>query len=142
LRKNCPQLENLNRSLDYGDSSCIGPLIQTLKKMKVTFGSSVVVAKTLTAGCGVPKLISVGYTAGEEFWIQNQFAMFQNEYVSVAPPPDYLLELYDLLLCGKMVSDGFIETWMIMEMERLRRVLKMHHEFQQLTDRDQVPILP
>jgi hypothetical protein len=52
-----------------------------------------------------------------------------------------LKELFGLLLHGKKVSEGFIENWMGMETERIRRVLKMHPEFQKLSDHHQQDIL-
>jgi len=135
------QLQNLHQNFDYGDVSCIGPLIQTLKKMKNIFDSSVNMTQNFDSKFGVPKQLATSYSRGEEFWIQSRFDKFQEEYRSVSPPSGYMKQLFNLLLHGKAVSEGFIETWMITEMERFRRVLKMHSEFQKLSDRNQEDML-
>lgn len=135
------QLQNLHQNFDYGDVSSIGPLITALKKMRNIFVESVNMTQNFDSKFGVPKQLVSSYSRGEEFWIQSRFDNFQDEYRSVSPPPVYFKQLLDLLLHGKAVGEGFVETWMTMEMERFRRVLKMHNEFQKLSDLDQETIL-
>ena len=135
------QLENLHRTYTYDNNGCIGPLIQTLTKMKTVFAESVVFLDNGSSRLGVPHQIAINYSHGEEFWIQTKLNQFKQEYISVSPPEHYFSELFGLLLHGRKVSEGFIETWMMMENERIRRVLKMHSEFRNLPDRDQDFIL-
>jgi hypothetical protein len=136
------ELENQDRNLSFSEGGInIGPLIQTLKKMKALFGECMELSKSQVASYNIPKLMTISYTQGEEVWIQGKFLQFQTEYKSVIPPADYFQELLDLLLEAKKVSETFIATWMGMEMERFRRILKMHPEFQKLSDRDQEMLL-
>ena len=135
------QLESLHRTSTCHNNSCVGPLIQTLVKMKTVFAESVVFLDNGSSRLGVPHQIAVNYSHGEEFWIQTKLNLFKQEYISVTPPEPYMSELFALLLHGQRVSEGFIETWMKMENERIRRVLKIHSEFRNLSDHDQDFIL-
>jgi hypothetical protein len=45
------------------------------------------------------------------------------------------------LLFGHPVSRNFVPMWMCLVSERIRRVIKIHPEFQSLSSYDQVPML-
>ena len=76
-------------------------------------------------------------TETEECWIKERFGRIQEQFVSVVPGEDYMRELIDLLGHGKPVSKRFPpQFWLIMT-ERVRRVLKIHPEFNNLPDYEQ-----
>jgi len=58
---------------------------------------------------------------------------------SVAPPKRYLEELIALLRFKEIVSADHINLYVQMTNERMRRVIKIHPEFNNLNDSDQVP---
>jgi hypothetical protein len=64
----------------------------------------------------------------------------QVEFRSVIPSSEFITEVFNLLLHGTRVSAKFSPDWMSIITERARRVLKIHPEFQAMTDREQVCI--
>jgi hypothetical protein len=63
--------------MDFGNTGCVGPLIQTLAKMKKVFAESVILTDTGNSKLGVPQSVAVNYSNGEEFWIQTRLESFK-----------------------------------------------------------------
>ncbi len=129
--------DQMDRRVSCDGSRSIGPLVYSLTKMKNIFGECRVQGHHGEENRSVPKFIAINYTEAEECWIQRKYCQFQEEYISVSPPKEYFVELVNLLGKGIQVSDHFVVSWMGMEAERMRRVLKIHPEFSNLSDRDQ-----
>ncbi len=129
--------DQMDRRLNCEGSRSIGPLIYSLAKMKTIFGECRVQGNCQEGTNCIPKLIELNYTEAEECWIQRKFCQFQEEYISVSPPKEYFVQLVNLLGKNIQVSDHFVASWMGMESERVRRVLKIHPEFLSLSDKDQ-----
>ena len=129
--------DQMDRKLNCEGSQSIGPLIYSLTKMKTIFGECRVQGNCQEEIRNIPKLIELNYTEAEECWIQQKFCQFQEEYISVSPPKEYFAELVNLLGKNKQVGEHFVPSWMGMESERVRRVLKIHPEFLSLSDKDQ-----
>jgi hypothetical protein len=127
----------MDRTLSFDAGSSVGPLIHTLIKMRTIFGDCKVQSNGQEWRVGLPQTILVNYTSAEELWMKQKFDEFQREYISVSPPKEYFEELIHLLVHGKQVSETFVLSWMAMDTERVRRVLKMHPEFRNLSNRDQ-----
>ena len=126
-----------DREMELDHDKSVGPLINTLMKMNNIFGKCQVEAVSRELNQGIPKHLEIHYTSVEELWMKQKLCDFEAEYVSVPPAKDYFDQLVNLLLVGKQVEDTFVASWMGMETERIRRVLKMHPEFSKLSDRDQ-----
>ena len=135
--------EHLDRTLEMNAVSNIGPLIQSLSQMNQIFGTCQVNSDScLFNSCLITNSqLTITYTDTEESWLRNQFDLFQSEYQSVDLPKEYLNDLTHLLQTGRPVSETFVSSWMGMMTERIRRVLKIHPEFYNLTDKEQVCIL-
>jgi hypothetical protein len=127
--------EHLDRTLEMNAVGSIGPLIQSLIQMNHIFGTCQVNCDSCLL---VNSQLTMTYTDTEESWLRYQFEQFQEEYLSVDLPLDYLNDLTNLLQTGKPVSETFVSSWMGMMTERVRRVLRIHPEFSNLTDREQV----
>ena len=127
--------EYLDRKLEVNVTGNIGPLIQTLIEMKRIFGSCEVNRSCLLT---TSTSLEISYTDTEESWLKHQFELFQTEYISVDLPKEYLDDLTNLLLTGRPVGESFVASWMGTMTERVRRVLTMHPEFANLTNREQV----
>ena len=128
---------HLDREMGFDAGESIGPLINSLSKMNKLFGMCRVQARALEFDQTVPKQLEINYTSAEELWMKQKLGDFETEYKSVAPSKDYFEEMVNLLINAKEVSKTFVASWMGMETERVRRVLKMHPEFLSLSDRDQ-----
>ncbi len=129
--------DQMDRRLNCDGSRSIGPLVYSLTKMKNIFGECRVQGHCGEENKSVPKFIAMSYTEAEECWIQRKYYQFQEEYISVSPPKEYFVDLLNLLGKGIQVSDHFVASWMGMESERMRRVLKIHPEFLSLSVKDQ-----
>ena len=129
--------DQMDRKLNCEGSRSIGPLIYSLAKMKTIFGECRIHGNCQEVIKSVPKLIELNYTEAEECWIQQKYCQFQEEYISVRPPKEYFAELVNLLGKKLPVGEHFVASWMGMESERVRRVLKIHPEFLSLSDKDQ-----
>lgn len=100
--------------------SNIGPLIQTLIKMRDIFGQCQISSnQKLSMGSLIQKNLVISYTDTEENWLHNQFQKFQTAYLSVAPPSDYLEDLLCLLQNGR-ARENFVSRWMCWMTERVR----------------------
>lgn len=114
-------------------------LIHSLTRMSHIFGTC-----TFQSQAGdlqrapVPKLLVVNFTETENNWIKLRFSQIEKQFQSVIPPSSFLSEMFNLLGKGIAVSQKFSIDFMAIVVERARRVLKMHQEFQALTDTDQV----
>jgi len=128
----------LDQRLSVEVSSNIRPLINALKKMKSIFEDCYIPSATLELLPNLTKPFMVSYTNTEESWLKHQFQLFREEFYSVAPPKRYLEELIALLLFNDQVSNDHISLYVRMTTERMRRVIKIHHEFNCLKDTDQV----
>jgi len=69
--------------MDFGNTGCVGPLIQTLAKMKKVFAESVILTNTGSTKLGVPQPVAVSYSNGEEFWIQTRLESFKQVSVEL-----------------------------------------------------------
>lgn len=132
----------LDPNLNNEVSNNLHPLISTLAKMKNIFedccisstGSSDLLHSL------VKKTFPVSYTDTEESWLKRQFQLFHDEFYSVAPMKRYLEELISLQLHNSQVSDDHVQLFIQMSNERMRRVMKIHQEFNNLKGKDQVKI--
>jgi hypothetical protein len=129
--------EHLDRNLYINAGSNVGPLIHTLTKMKSIFGLCKVHSDGKELTRGVPKLVPINYTEAEDCWLKRQFALFNSQFCSVDPPVDYFEDLIMLMHSNKPVGPMFVQSWVGMTTERVRRVLKSHSEFTNLPDREQ-----
>ena len=114
----------------------IGPLIQTLKEMKLIFGTCQFSANRYISSY----TLDVAYTDTEELWLKRQFRRFAYEYTVPLPPKEYFQQLVELLQTGKPTGESFVVSWMGFMTERVWRVLKMHPEFRSLSQREQVAL--
>jgi len=119
-------------------ASNIRPLISTLTKMKEIFQDCCVSSAGVDLIPSLTKPIAVSYTGTEEAWLRRQFRIFREEFYSVAPPKRYLDELIALQLHNATVSEDHINLYIQMANERMRRVLKIHQEFNNLKGVEQV----
>ena len=129
-------LESLDRKLDADVIANIGPLIQTLKEMKLIFGT----CRFNTNRYISSYALDVAYTDTEELWLKRQFRRFNTEYTAPVPPKEYFEQLIRLLQTGTPTSESFVASWMGMMTERVWRVLKMHSEFCSLSQREQAAL--
>lgn len=130
----------LDRRLSVEVSSNIRPLINALKKMKAIFEDCCIPNTCVDLLPKLTKPFMMSYTDTEEGWLKRQFQMFRDEFHSVAPPKRYLDELIALLLHNDQVSDDHISLYVQMATERMKRVIKIHQEFNNLRGTDQVPL--
>ena len=103
-------------------------------QMKIVFENWTVESKPEP---DVPKVMTFGFTEAEEMWTQNQFNQVQDQFVSVSPPARFILEALEIAR-GQSPTRLFLSSWISMTIERARRVLKMHPEFTNLEEQDQV----
>jgi len=129
-------LKSLDRKLDADVIANIGPLIHSLKEMKLIFGT----CRFSTNRNISNYAIDVAYTDTEELWLKRQFRKFTAEYIVPVPPKEYFEQLVELLQSGKPTNDTFVPSWMGMMTERVWRVLKMHPEFGSLSQREQAAL--
>ena len=129
-------LNSLDRTLDADVIANIGPLIQTLKEMKLIFGTCQFSANRYISSY----TLDVAYTDTEELWLKRQFRRFAYEYTVPLPPKEYFQQLVELLQTGKPTGESFVVSWMGFMTERVWRVLKMHPEFRSLSQREQVAL--
>lgn len=62
---------------------------------------------------------------------------FQNAFLAIVPPAEYVEDLLGLLLHNSPVRPDFLPNYMKITFERARRVLKMHPEFSSLSNSNQ-----
>ena len=129
--------ENLDRNMYVNAGSNVGPLIHTLSKMKSIFGLCKVHSDGKELTRAVPKIVPINYTEAEDCWLNRQFTIFNSKFCSVDPPKEYLEDLILLLHSNKPVRPMFVQSWVGLTTERVRRVLKSHPEFTNLPDREQ-----
>lgn len=122
-------------------SGNIRPLISTLTRMKEIFEDCCISSTggELTPSINKPFVIS--YTDTEESWLKRQFQLFREEFYSVAPLKRYIDELIALQLHSTQVSEDHIQLYIQMSTERMKRVMKIHQEFNNLKSVDQVLII-
>jgi hypothetical protein len=100
----------LDREVDIVSGRNIGPLIDTLQKMKeIWLDESGRVSRHETEH--VRREVSICYTETEEMWLQFQFGQLQSNFVKVQPPEFYIEEMIDLFKFNAAVSDNFVGTW-------------------------------
>jgi hypothetical protein len=80
----------------------------------------------------------MSYTQTEEKWLQHKFQQFETQFQSVEPPAELISDTLNLFLYGAKVPRSFLPTWMNVLRERVSRVLKIHPEFLELSDFEQV----
>ena len=124
--------DHLDRKLNFNPGSAIGPLMNTLSKMKTIFGNCRVQRSNPEDYKNVPKMIPINYTESEESWMKSKFDQFQAAYISVEPTTIILEDLVNLLNTNTPVTEMFMPNWMEMTSERMRRVLRTHSEFSNL----------
>lgn len=110
-------------------------LIQQLRTMSMIFEKSFIsVQQSNSITESVPKFMDIPYTDVEELWLHRQFGSLQDNYKSVHIPVSFLQEYIELLggVDEKKPSRSFIDTWLRMSKERVRRVLEIHSEFTDL----------
>ena len=100
----------------------IATFIKTLKIMNEVFEKCIV----RTEDNLMPRTIVIGYTDMEEMWLMSQFGQFQQQFLSVQPPLEYLQEGVDYIRTQRNTQKSFVPTWISMTTERITRVLKMH----------------
>ena len=130
--------EHMEGNTFMEEATNIGPLINTLIKMKNIFDMCNVPSDGNELERAIPKTLLISFTKTEEGWLRNQFTQFQNKFLSVEPPSGFFQELLSLLTTGEQVSESFVASWIQMYRERSRRILKLHPEFLALTDSEQV----
>jgi hypothetical protein len=100
----------LDREVDIVSGRNIGPLIDTLQKMKeIWLDESGQVSRHKTEY--VRREVPICYTETEEMWLQFQFGQLQSNYVKVQPPEFYIEEMINLFKFNTAVSDNFVGTW-------------------------------
>ena len=100
----------------------IATFIKTLKILNELFEKCIV----RTEDNLMPKTVQIGYTDMEEMWLVSQFGQFQQQFLSVQPPLEYLQEGVDYTRTKTITQNSFFRTWGLMTTERIIRVLKMH----------------
>lgn len=136
----------VNHGLFHLDASkrqvgSFGPLLDSLEVMRGIFDNCVVESSQgEIISTSLPVQLLLRYTETEERWLQERLNQFQDEFKSVTPPEDLLHEGIQLVM-GKEVSSRFVPNWMNLISERIRRVLKSHSEFQNLTGFDQASLM-
>jgi len=58
----------------------------------------------------------------------------------VVPPADYLNELFNLLHHREPTSPDFVGVYIAFTLERFRKILKSHSEFQNLSEQNQLAL--
>jgi hypothetical protein len=125
--------KHLDRHVGVNIPCNIGPLIQTLTKMKNIFDSCKVKTDGLIhSGCFTSS-IPLNLVENEESWLKEQYSTFEAQFMSVQMSQTDLDSLINMDQSGKQFQQKFSKMWMSMTTERMWRVLKIRPEFQNLT---------
>ena len=131
-------VDNLSKSQVCKSKFDLETLVHSLTRMSHIFGTCTFANQIEDLQKTVPKPLAVNFSEAEDDWIKVRFSQIQKQFRSVIPPSDFMSELFDLLGKGIPVGQRFSVDFMAIVVERGRRVLKLHKEFQSLTDQDQV----
>jgi hypothetical protein len=89
----------------------------------------------------MPRSLTINFTDSEGAWFRKSFLDFDAACRSVTPTREYMDDVIRLLGQQEQVSERYMGNWMLMMMERMRRVLKIQPEFDRLSDREQTELL-
>ena len=112
-----------------------------LKKMRNVFERLEISIEESYPASKVPKLMSIRFTDTEELWLQEKFGQVQKEFSSVLPSRELLMQTIGLLSNTPPTMKQFSANILMLLTERVRRVLKLHQEFEFLRDFEQGPVL-
>ena len=102
--------DSLDRQVDIMSGPNVGPLIDTLEKMReIWIDQSENVSRQRTEH--VRREVSICYTETEEMWLQFQFGQLQAKFVTIQPPEIYIEQMINLFKFNVAVSDNFVATW-------------------------------
>lgn len=65
---------------------------------------------------------------------------FEATLGEVVPPSAYMYELFNLLHHGEPTSPNFVGVYIAFTLERFRKILKSHSEFQNLSGQNQLAL--
>ena len=124
---------HLDRNVGVNIPCNIGPLIQTLTKMKNIFDSCKVKTDGLIQSGCFTNTIPLNLVENEESWLKVQYNTFQAQFMSVQMTQNDLDSLMNVDQSSRQFQKKFSKMWMSMTTERIWRVLKIRPEFENLT---------
>jgi hypothetical protein len=112
-------------------------MTQTLTQMKSIFEMCEILRGGSKIVTRVPRIFTINFTEAEDNWIKLRFSQINSQFISVVPSENLLIQAVNLLAYGMAVPKTYSPEIMANSTERVRRFLKIHQEFEDLSDTDQ-----
>jgi hypothetical protein len=112
-------------------------MMQSLTQMKSIFEMCEILRGGSKIVTRVPRIFTVNFTEAEDNWIKLRFSQINSQFISVVPSEDLLIQGVNLLAYRIPVTETYFPELMLTITERVRRVLKIHQEFENMSDTDQ-----